>query len=118
MPPSRPESALAKALDAHRAGRLDDAERDYRAVLKREPTQLDALYLLGLLLHQSGRSREALVPLERAVTRAPHRAEFLNSLGDAHRTLGEFDAAETRLREALTVPSSRRRARRSPRATR
>lgn len=37
------------ALDAHEAGRLDEAERGYRAALAIDPTDADCLHLLGVL---------------------------------------------------------------------
>ena len=66
---------LQSALNAHQAGRLADAEDGYRAVLKRDPRHLDALYLLGLLLYQSGRVEESLTPLGRAVESTQARPE-------------------------------------------
>ncbi|MGE3271975.1 MAG: tetratricopeptide repeat protein, partial [Chloroflexota bacterium] len=45
---------LAEGLAAHQAGRLLQAERAYRAVLKRAPNQPDALHLLGVLTLQQG----------------------------------------------------------------
>jgi len=58
---------------AHREGRLDDAEATYRAVLAASPRQVDALYLLGMLLGQRGASVEATALLERALALAPGR---------------------------------------------
>jgi len=40
---------LPEALEAHRAGNLDAAERGYRQILAREPEHADALYLLAQL---------------------------------------------------------------------
>ncbi len=58
---------------AHREGRLDDAEAAYRAVLAASPRQVDALYLLGMLVGQRGASGEATALLERALALAPGR---------------------------------------------
>lgn len=100
--PSRSMS-LQDALHAHQAGKLAEAERGYRALLRREPRNIDALYLLGVLLHQSGRSREALTPLAQLANRAHVRPEHLNTLGDVHRALGEFTEARAHLERALTL---------------
>ena len=51
--------ALAQALAAHRAGRLDEADRAYAAHLARAPGDPDALHMWGLLRHQQGRHDEA-----------------------------------------------------------
>ena len=43
------------ALALQQAGRLDEAEAAYRAVLAETPDDLDALNLLGLVLQNQGR---------------------------------------------------------------
>ena len=80
--------ALQQALQAHEQGDLAKAERGYRSLLAKDTRHVDALYLLGLLLHQSGRSGEAVPFLTRAIAVNGHRAEFHNTIGDAHRVLG------------------------------
>jgi SAM-dependent methyltransferase/tetratricopeptide (TPR) repeat protein len=96
------DDVLARALTAHQQGRLADAEHGYRVVLARAPRHTDALYLLGVLLHQSGRSRDALAPL-RELTSTTLRVDALNTLGDAHRVLGELAEARTVLERALAA---------------
>ncbi len=94
---------LARSLKAHQAGRLGEAESGYRSILKRDPRFLDALYLLGVLLHQTGRHQEALDLLTRAVARNAQRPEFHNALGDTHRVLGQFVEARASLEQALAL---------------
>lgn len=94
-------AALQSALRAHQANRLSEAESKYRQLLRRDPGNLDAQYLLGVLLHHSGSSLEALEPLQRAVAIAPTRADFLNTLGDAHRVLGQYGEARVLFERAL-----------------
>lgn len=94
-------AALQSALRAHQANRLSEAESKYRQLLRRDPGNLDAQYLLGVLLHHSGRSLEAVEPLQRAVAMAPTRAEFLNTLGDVHRVLGQYAEARVLFERAL-----------------
>lgn len=94
---------FASALDAHQAGRLNEAEAAYRAVLARDADRVDAVYLLGLLLHQRGQHDEALTWLRRAVDIDPARADFINSLGDAHRVRGEFVEARRCFEQALSL---------------
>ncbi len=94
---------LQKALHAHQSGDLAAAERGYRAVLARDRTNRDALYLLGLLLHQTARHAEAVAPLQRCVRQPNPRAEFLNTLGDVHRVLGALGTARECLEQALIL---------------
>jgi tetratricopeptide (TPR) repeat protein len=59
------ERAFGFAIEAHRASRLGDAERWYRAILASVPAHSDACHNLGVLLADQGRLDEAL-PLLRA----------------------------------------------------
>lgn len=85
---------LRAALDAHRAGRFDEAEAGYRSVLTARPDDPKALYYLGLLQFHRGETGEALLTLERCVSRAPGNAHAWN-------TLGSMLIAAGRRREAL-----------------
>ncbi|QJR34728.1 tetratricopeptide repeat protein [Gemmatimonas groenlandica] len=92
---------LQRALIAHQAGLLAEAEQGYRTVLARDAKHADAAYLLGLAVHQQGRSSDAVPLLRRAVALADHRADFHNSLGDAWRALGQLPEAIASFRAAI-----------------
>ncbi|MEX2643855.1 MAG: tetratricopeptide repeat protein [Acetobacterales bacterium] len=92
----RPDS-LHRALEAHRAGRLDHAERDYRRALKADPDDADALHLLGVLLHQLGRTGEGVPLLERSVEQAPENPTFAADLAQVLLDVGK----RSRSRETL-----------------
>lgn len=76
-----------------RAGRLDEAERLYRAVLGTRPLDFDALRGLGLALLRRGRNAEALQTLSRATSVSPKHAGAWCELGVAHTYLGRLDEA-------------------------
>ena len=59
--------SLQQAVTLHQQGRLDDAERLYNGVLRGAPRDFDALHLLGVLMHQRGRSAEALKLIAKAL---------------------------------------------------
>jgi protein O-GlcNAc transferase len=50
-----PAQAYELAVARHRAGRLDEAEQLYRAVLKIKPDHVGALHYLGLACTQGGK---------------------------------------------------------------
>ncbi|AIP04186.1 tetratricopeptide repeat protein [Burkholderia pseudomallei] len=97
------ESAFDRAFAAHRAGRLDDAEHGYRAVLAANPADADALHLFGVLRHQQGRHEEAADLVGRAVGLRPNDAALQLNLGNALKALGRLDDAIERFRNALTL---------------
>lgn len=45
---------IQTGLEHHQAGRLQEAETIYRAILKEQPQHANALHLLGLIAHQVG----------------------------------------------------------------
>jgi predicted TPR repeat methyltransferase len=76
------EEALRYAINTHRAGKLDDAEKLYRRILEVAPEYVDALHFYGLLLHQRDRSDEGLALIERSIALEPGAGRY-NNLGNA-----------------------------------
>ncbi|WP_296652505.1 tetratricopeptide repeat protein [Paraburkholderia sp.] len=97
------EQDFVRAYAAHRDGRLDDAERGYRATLAADPVHVDALHLLGVLRHQRGQHAEAADLVRRAVDLRPDDAALQLNLGNALKALGEIEGAIERFRNALTL---------------
>ncbi|TKC91563.1 tetratricopeptide repeat protein [Trinickia terrae] len=97
------EPLFDRAYAAHSAGRLADAERDYRAALEADPAHVDALHLLGVLHHQQGKHAEAADLVRRAVDLRPNDAALQLNLGNALKALGQLDGAIERFRNALTL---------------
>lgn len=65
------DALLQLALSAHRTGRRQQAETLYREALKQEPRNASANNLLGALLMELGRNRDALPYLRKAALHAP-----------------------------------------------
>jgi tetratricopeptide (TPR) repeat protein len=92
---------LALAIRHHEAGRLDEAEALYRAILQDEPRQPHALHLLGVRAHQAGRHREAIDLIHQALAvHGPHPA-FHSNLAAVYLAVGLPVEAEAHAREAL-----------------
>ena len=91
------------ATTLYRAGKLREAERAYRAVLRSDPDHADALFMTGSLALESGRTRQALPLLERAARRKPLQPEFHVGLGNALRRAGRAAEAEASYRRALAL---------------
>ncbi|SDQ76662.1 Tfp pilus assembly protein PilF [Paraburkholderia fungorum] len=100
------QQVFDRAYAAHRDGRLDDAERDYRATLDGNPSHVDALHLLGVLRHQQGQHAEAAALVRRAVNLRPEDAALQLNLGNALKALGQIDDAIEQFRNALTLAPS------------
>src|SRR5688572_25288741 len=86
-PSSNIHRVMQQAVALHQSGRFADAEKIYRDVLQKDPRNPDALQLLGLLAHQSGKNDVAIELIKKAITIRP-RAEFYINLAQAQRALG------------------------------
>jgi tetratricopeptide (TPR) repeat protein len=85
--------ALADALA--KAGEPQQAEREYREALSREPLALRASFNLGVLLQQAGRNEEAMEQFRRVLKRHPDDYRARMNLGLLSARAGRHqDAAE------------------------
>ena len=116
--------ALQKAIDAHKAGQVQEADRLYEAILKIQPKHPDANHNMGVLAVSVGKFQEALQFFKTALEANPNSAQFwfsyidilikLEQLTDAKVVLGQakskgakgvsFDKLEKRLQDAQAEP--------------
>ena len=101
MPPV--PKILARALEHHQAGRREQAEQMYRQILSRDPLNVDALHLLGMLAQEAGRHEAACELIGKAVQIHPQAALIRNNFGTVLESLERFDAAVACYREALRL---------------
>jgi protein O-GlcNAc transferase len=94
---------LRAALEHHRQGHLDQAERMCRQVVAIQPNRSDALSLLGEIALETNRAPEASRLFARAVALAPADAAFRANLGEACRRLGRQDEAGAAFFTALAL---------------
>jgi tetratricopeptide (TPR) repeat protein/SAM-dependent methyltransferase len=91
------------ALQQHQAGRLAEAETLYRQILQTEPNHADALHLLGVIAHQSGKHEIAVEYIARAIALNPAAAEYHNNIGEVYRALAKMSEAEASFQRALAL---------------
>lgn len=94
--------AIAQALQAHRAGKLEEAEAIYRQVLAVAQETPDALHLLGVINHQRGDHAQALRLIDRAI-RIKQDAAYYSNRGLARRALGDAAGARIDYNQALSL---------------
>lgn len=92
-----------RALESHGKGKLDKAEKLYRALLKKQPKHGGALVNLGQLLRQQGRHEDALAQYQKAAALpdAPYEAWF--NLANTQVSCKQFADAKTSLLRALEL---------------
>ena len=87
-----PERKLtAHAAELHRDGRLEEAERIYREVIRMNPRNVDAMRMLGRIASALKRKTDAERLLRRAVAIAP---DFVGAWLDLGRVLKDTDSHE------------------------
>ena len=106
--PKGPRSApadtkLEAAISHHQAGRLAEAKQLYAEILSRDPKQVVALHLLGVIAYQQGDAGHAIELIGRAIALRPDHAAAHNNLGNALKDLGKLDEAVAAYRKALEL---------------
>ena len=94
---------LREAVVHHQAGRFDEAEDLYRAVLEVAPNNADACNLLGLIAHEQGRYEEAIKQIGLALQANDQVSAYHNNMGAAQRSAGLFQRAEASFARAAEL---------------
>ena len=77
------DQALQKAVEAHKAGQIQEADRLYTAILKAQPRHPEANHNLGVLAVSIGKAQDALPFFKTALEANPSIAQFWISYIDA-----------------------------------
>ena len=83
--------------------RLDEAEANYRQLLRRKPDDAEAYNNMGTVLQAKGKLEEAVASYQQAVRLKPDFANALNNLGVAQKDLGLRDEALASFQQALRL---------------
>ena len=94
------DQTLQKGVAAHQEGKLQDAERLYRAILQAEPKHPDANHNLGVLAVSVGKPLEAIPLFKLALEANPRVEQIWLSYLDALIKLERFDEARRVLVES------------------
>ncbi len=97
------EAVFSDGFALHRAGRLDEAEARYRAVIARDPGHFKALSLLGMIRAGCGDLEEALGLLDRSLKIDPGQVETLDSRASVLEGLGRMEEALESLDKAIAL---------------
>ena len=84
---------LREAIALHEQGRVDEAERCYREMLKNSPNQADALHFLGVIESQRGRYGEAVELIDRSLAVRPRNPAAQYNRANILRDIGRTDEA-------------------------
>ena len=97
------EQVLQRAVAAHKEGKLQEAERFYRAILKSQPSHPDANHNLGILALSVNKAEEALPLFKAALDANLYKEQFWLSYIDALMKKNQLQDAEVASRKALDL---------------
>jgi predicted O-linked N-acetylglucosamine transferase (SPINDLY family) len=94
---------LNRALELHRAGRLDDAAAIYQQLLTDNPGHANAAHLLGLVRFRNKDFDSAIRLIQEAVEREPDNPIYHANLGNVLKDAGRLPDAIAAYRHALEL---------------
>ncbi len=101
---------FSQAMAAHQAGKMDEAEKLYRAFLETQPHHPDAQALLGSVLSAKGHHDEALALIQQALKIDPNAGLFHfyygNALMEAGRLTESIKAFDKAVQLAPAMPDA------------
>jgi tetratricopeptide (TPR) repeat protein len=97
------QQLLNQAIARHKAGDLDAAERGYKSILERAPSQPDALNLLGVIQAERNHNDFAIELISKAIRIEPKQALYYNNLGRACVRARRFSEALEPLQRAISL---------------
>ena len=97
------DEALKKAVAAHKEGKLQEAERTYRAILNAKPFHPDANHNLGVICAACGEHETAVAFFKTAIASKPIQEESWLACADALTKLGRIVDARSLVRQAINT---------------
>ena len=94
------EQALQKGIEAHRSGKVQEADRYYTAILKANPKHAAANHNMGVLAVGVGKVQEAIPFFKTALEANANIAQFWLSYIDALIKLDRMDDAKAVFEQA------------------
>lgn len=92
-----------QAYEKHMAGNRQSARMLYERIIKKNPRHVDARYMLGTLLAESGVFELGLVHLKSAASQMPNSPMIYTNLGHVYLKLGKLDQAVNSYQKSLEL---------------
>jgi tetratricopeptide (TPR) repeat protein len=94
---------IESALALHLAGKYMEAEFAYRRILATDPQHVEAKHYLGMLLHKTGNTPQALELIRSAIETDASSPGRYSDLGNIHTEINELNNAVAAFRCALAL---------------
>lgn len=100
------QRAYDEARRALRSGRIDDAERQFKALVQSNPELGGPHANLGVIHRQAGKLPEAVADFEKATSLNPRQPAYFNQLGVTYRQNGQFAKAREAYEKAIELDAN------------
>ena len=97
------EATINDALNQHSRGNLQQAEKQYRTVLVKDPKHAVALHYLGVIALQTNNADQAIKLISESIMQAPDYADAYSNLANAYQAKGRFKDAAKSLEKTLQL---------------
>ena len=94
---------IQQAVTAHHEGKLEEAERLYREILKIDFFHPDIHNNLGIIMQSYGKLDKAEVSFKKSIELNPNNAEVYRNLGNILINLGKLEEAEISYKKAIEL---------------
>jgi Flp pilus assembly protein TadD len=101
IPTPKRSLVLDKGTDLLRQGKLTEAIKEFRRVIKFKPREAEAHYLLAVALQEEQNPEEAIAEYRAAIELAPYHARAHHNLGVILADQGKLDEAIEHYRKAI-----------------
>jgi len=95
--------AMQMALEKHKQGDFNGAEAIYSAILEKNPNNPDTLHLLGLIMHQTKKPKEAIKLIKKAIEIKNDIAIYHHNLGMVYDSLNDEKSSAESYEKALQL---------------
>ena len=100
--PNNSNEDMQKATSLHQNGQLEKAEEIYKKVLRNNPSQSDAQYLIGVIALQKNNHHKAIELFEKAILIKP-KAYYYYDCAQAYNVLTDKESAISSYKKAIAL---------------
>jgi tetratricopeptide (TPR) repeat protein len=93
---------LIKALDCHKKGNIDKADKIYLQILEKSPNDFDSNHLHGVVLSQKKDYKSSIGFYKKAFSSNPYNCELLNNYAISLRNTNKYEDCEEMLKNAIS----------------
>ena len=97
---------LTKALDCHKEGSINEADKIYLKILTEYPNDFDSNHLHGVVLSQKKNYKSSIKYYEKAFSIKPKNCELLNNYAISLRNINDYEQCEIMLKKAISHEKS------------